>query len=77
MSEHALHLPAAPLGAPASALAIDVAVDVTADVASVHVMPLASITDGELSEDDLEHVVGGLARAWFTGGQPAAGGLLS
>ena len=35
-------------------------------VRPLHAAP-ADVADGELSDDELEHVVGGLARAWFEG----------
>ena len=68
MSEHALMLPSHALtlgAAPAT---------VVAGAASATSVALqAGAAAGELSDDDLEHVVGGLARAWF-GHAPGTGG---
>jgi len=59
MSEHALMMPshALALGAPAAMVA--------AAAANAASATPAGAADGELSDDDLEHVVGGLARAWY------------
>ncbi|HKG94392.1 MAG TPA: hypothetical protein VKA84_20940 [Gemmatimonadaceae bacterium] len=73
MSEHALplHLSSSSLLAPAAA----------ATAAPAALARPAFPAEGELSDDDLEHVIGGLARAWV-GGAPGLdamgrGGLIS
>ena len=60
MSEHALHLPTSShLLTPAPSRMMP------APAAAVSDAIVSLPAEGELSDDDLEHVVGGLARAWF------------
>ena len=68
MSEHALLLPSHVLALGASA---------SSGAAAAAAATPASAADGELSDDELEHVVGGLARAWYdhVPGDGARGGF--